>query len=324
MKRNTLPLLILFLLGFGVSHAQVFVGYSKNGIMERYPKAIPPESMTDLKNTTTIFAYRPDEADMAAEYEAMFADVWTLTKYKVINANELGDYLDQDGYSFLTIKADQFSMEAYTVIPATHLELWMPFKKGKKVIEPSFGSVHLSPNRAFSGDDRKSMREDHMYGYTQVGWFNWNPEFLGCYLRTMNEWLANGERRSYRYEFRDQPYLADLKDYTLYMPDHVFYEVNGSKANLREMAPNGESMFPYQFDWKAMPMEEIQALAKDAEEPFFLFGFTVVSNAGITSVCEVKSRSQIYQASSLPTGYTLNYRPYAADMTKLFNAIQGR
>src|SRR6218665_2599204 len=95
MKKYLTGLALLLSLN---TSAQIQIGSNEIATMNR-AGSISKDDLNQLKKTTTLFTLPFKDYQQQEQFEAAIQSVWTISPFKIINPDELGKYIGQEGYS---------------------------------------------------------------------------------------------------------------------------------------------------------------------------------------------------------------------------------
>lgn len=235
MKRSFILLLLLILDHFAI--AQIQIGSNEIPTMNRAGN-ISPHELEEFKKTTTLFTLQYKDYAQQQQFEKAIRAVWTITPFKIIKPDEIGNYTNKGNYSFFSFGGFMIQHQgSATLTSSMHLsyDLWLPdVKKNGKINQRFFSRIWLYPNNetfitAMKGNGlrNKDFNERMLsFLYDHALLYNWGAGFLKGYLKTVNDrLLARDERGPFSKE-TDRKALRSLKQDTLYIPDYVYIHFN--------------------------------------------------------------------------------------------------
>lgn len=279
MKKYVLIPLVTLALQAG---AQIQVGSNEIASMNRAGK-ISADDLAALKKTTTVFTlpYK-DYADKDL-FEEAIRQVWTITPFRIIKPDEMGDYVRKEGYSLFSFGGfvtTRNSSSGSMGMSNMHLayDLWMPEtnKKGK-VSQSYFARILIYPdNETFFTAMRNSGRKNDDFSsrllsfvYNDAVIYNWSAGLLKGYLKKVNDCLQQHEERGPFSEEEDKKALSSLKNDTLYVPDYVQIRYNmftgAEKADEEGGDEDMKKAYPYPV--KMVSKAQLDALLLDKSRP---------------------------------------------------------
>lgn len=252
MNKKLILAVLLFI--FSLSKAQVSIGASENGKLEKFDK----EVFQKFKNTTTIFIL--SNIYDKESYETLLKEVWTITPYQIVSPT------DFDYRNFLTDKFSFAHLRSYCEAPGTsfylkslidfyYLDLEKINKKLQKVINKQEKFVELIlDNKINVGAIKLSVSTEVIDKANKnfgsgggISILSKSPEYSAYSLKTGDEKLSN-----YRKEMIDLIYNKNsLPSFTL-----GFFKNNLKQVN--ELIKKEQFLWLYD-DFKTA---EIKNLAK--------------------------------------------------------------
>ena len=273
-------LLLLALLPALNSSAQIQIGSNEIATMNR-AGTIGKDDMAALKKTTTLFTLQFKDYQQLQQFEAAIKEAWTLTPYKIIRPDELGDYLKKEGYSVFSFGGFLVSRGGSAPV-AQHMhlayDLWMPeARKNGNINKKFFARVLIYPDNEsfFTAMNNINKRKDDFsskmisFIYNDALIFNWSPGMLQGYLKKVNQHLERHDERGPYSEETDKQALSKLKNDTLYVPDYVNVRFNmfTGAENGDEEAGDDELKKAYPYPVKLVSRARLDELILDKSKP---------------------------------------------------------
>lgn len=296
-------LLACLLLSATTGYAQIQVGSRAIPSMNIAGK-IGKTEMVDFKKSTTIFTLQFKDFDHIEDFQKAIAKVWTVTPFKIVKPDEIGNYM-KEGYSIF-MYGSIVAMKNGQVV-STHLydELWLPHvKKNGKVKKEFLARITLFPDfdamkegsRGFGMFDGKARREKENYLYNDAHFYNWNAGFLMGYLKTVNDGLANWEGRGPFSEMTDKAAMAQLKTDTLYIPDYIFTKFNMFTGAEKENDDHSDSDLKdyYPYPIKVLPAEELSQMILNSKKPIKYLTYIKSSTDKFLNIFDSQTEKMIF------------------------------
>lgn len=272
-------LLLFGLLSALSARAQIQIGTNEIATMNRAGR-ISDDELAALKNTTTLFTLPYKDYKQQQQFEAAIASVWTLTPFKIIKPDEMGQYIKQGGYSVFSFGGFMTTRNG-TAASASNMhlayDLWLPeVKKNGNVKQNYFARILIYPDNEtlFTAMRNAGRRNDDFstkllsFLYNDAVIYNWSAGLLKGYLKEVNDHLLKKEERGPFTEEADKAALGSLKNDTLYVPDYVNVKFNmfsGAEA-ADEDASDEDMKKAYPFPVKLVSKEELDRLLLDKSE----------------------------------------------------------
>lgn len=274
----------LLLLALGVIspfvQAQIQIGSNEIAAMNR-AGGISKDEMAALKQATTLFTLPYKDYKQQQEFEEAIKSVWTITPFRIIKPDEMGQYMKQGGYAIFSFGG--FMTTHGGSAPSTtnmHLayDLWMPeVKKNGNIKQHYFSRILIYPDNEtfFTAMRNKGKRNDDFsakmitYLYNDAIIYNWSAGLLSGYLKEVNDHLLQDDERGPFTEETDRKALSRLKNDTLYVPDYVnvkFNMFNGAEAADDDGADEDMKQ-AYPFPVKLVSSAKLNELILDRNKP---------------------------------------------------------
>lgn len=287
-----------------IAQAQIQVGSNKVATANVAGK-LNSDDVVRLKNTTTLFLLQDADYAKVAEWENAIKSVWTVTPFKVITRDELGNYRNGNysyfafgGYAYQSATSSPMKFKNQTV-NAIHLtyDLILPKDNG----EEYFARLQLYPDNSTMFDASTAhlnKKQGARIGgelYTTTKLHNWSPFILKGFLKTVNDRILAQEHRGPYTEETNSPALAALKTDTLYIPDYVNIKFNLLTAKDKvEETDVKELRSSYQYPVRVLPREELAQIISRSNKPVYCLIYTKAATDKFLNVFEAKSGQLLY------------------------------
>lgn len=207
----------------------------------------------DLKSSTTVFVLQYDDYKQLPLFDSAIKQSWTYTPYVIVTPQQLMSYKDKEGYSFFSLGG--YYTGSYDEVPHLCYDLWYPIpnKKGGVKKQFFFSRTLLYTQQWPSSSLKEYVSGKNKYDLAPVNIaqnnnhiYNWSPQLLKGYLRTVNNMLATKTIQHINEDF-----LTDgtglLRNDTLYIPD---YNILNSEPGLADDEPGvtettAREVYPY-------------------------------------------------------------------------------
>lgn len=254
------------------AQAQIQIGSNEIASMNRAGR-ISEDDLAALKKTTTLFTLPYKDYKQQQQFEEAIAAVWTITPFRIIKPDEMGQYIKQEGYSVFSFGG--FMTTHGGSAPSSsnmHLayDLWLPeVKKNGNVKQQYFARILIYPdNETFFTAMRNSGRKGSDFSskmlsflYNDAVIYNWSAGLLKGYLKKVNDHLAKRDERGPFTEEEDKQALSALKRDTLYVPDYVRVKFNMfTGAETADDDADDDLKKAYPFPVKIVTKEQLDAL----------------------------------------------------------------
>lgn len=298
-------LLIAFLLlSTTAGYAQIQVGSRVIPSMNIAGK-IGKAEMAEFKKSTTIFTLQFKDFDHIEDFQKAIAKVWTVTPFKIVRPDELGDYM-KEGYSIFMYGS--ILIEKNGVVKGTHLfdELWLPrVKKNGKINRELLARITLYPDfdavkegsqtyGILDGKEKRSKKGNYLYN--EAHFYNWNAGFLMGYLKVVNDGLTSEVERGPYSEMTDKAAMSKLKTDTLYIPDYIYTKFNmftGAETAKDDQDDSDiKSNYPYPF--KVLPAAELSDLILNSKKPIKYLTYTKSSTDKFLNIFDSETGKMIF------------------------------
>lgn len=288
-------LFLLTALGSLESFSQVSVGYDN----------LEKPNIKRLAESTLVYVVRERETHRIDELQEIFSKAWTFSPIELIGPNQLSEYIDQRGYSFLTIncsKTVSAQDTSMTYLVKYGLNIWMPNYDKKTEDDPEayyFANISLYPSTDTYMNSR-NLTLDEMVGYAYSDdseFYNWHPGFVKNYLRLINDCFKKEERWTFYAYHEKKEQLGGLKKNTLYVPDYALNSL-AVYTTLKETRQSvSDVLSKYEYKYKVLPAKEIsEMLLSGDDEIYYVTSFFLHSKTTITlSVTNNKTGDIIYR-----------------------------
>ncbi len=300
-----------------IANAQINVG-SKTAPAIRAGK-FSDEDLAELKKTTTLFTLQSKDYDQQQDFEKAIADVWTVTKFKIIKPEEVKKYELLEGYSFFTFggyytgHTGRDKMPIYTIHMTYDLSIPEVGKKGKVKDHQYFTRMLLSLDEAgmnASGTSGRKRPEKELSNlmHNKLKFYNWGAGYLKGQLITVNKLLMAGETRVHIKGDEQIDILKGLKNDTLYIPDYINnkYSVFTGKSKEKDKDENEGALKEfYSFPMKIVSGEEINDMIINRSTPVYYLVFVRSSVAKYINVYH-STKGMIYSQHQLQS---YNFKP---------------
>lgn len=288
---------------------------------------IAPADWETFKQTTTLFTLQFKDYDEAENYEKAIRSVWKITPIKIIRPNEIGNYLDHEGYSFFTFGGFMVTSNPNAMSNVSHLhvtyELWMPvLKKGKLSKQKMLARQFLYPNNQTLFTALKNKRDfsgamsQHMYNDAEI--YTWGPGILKGFLHTIQDGLSAKEERSIFKEIEDKAALASLRTDTLFVPKYVYTKFNMLTGSEKDDDDDADEQLSkaYPYPVKIVSNEELNERILDKSRPIKYLVYLKSNTDKFINVFDSKEGQLIYSRY-----VKLSYNFKNKDLGKLAKAI---
>jgi len=309
-----------------LSYGQIQIGSNQNAAMNK-PGSISKTDMEALKKTTTLFTLQYKNYNDKVAYEKAIQSVWTLTPFRIIRPDEMGEYVDKSEYSFFSF-GGFVKTGGSANMTSIHIayDLWMPeVKKNGKVNQTYFARVQVYPDNKtiFTVYQSKYQKRSDFsanilsFIYNDALLYSWGPGYLKGYLKMVNDRLQEKEERGPFTELVDKPALASLKADTLYIPDYVKVKFNmftGSEKEDEEADDNLKDAYP--FPVRYISDGELNDKILNGEQPVKYLVYIKSSTDKFVNIYDSKTNKLIY-AQYTAASYNFKNK----DLKKLAKAI---
>lgn len=260
--------------------AQIQIGSNEIASMNR-AGSISKDDLNRLKKTTTIFTLPFKDYQQQEQFEAVIQSVWTISPFKIIKPDELGKYLDQEGYSVFSFGGFMISRGG-SAPSATNMhlayDLWLPqVKKNGNINKQYFARILIYPDNEtfFTAMNNINKRKDDFnakmisFIYNDAVIYNWSAGLLKGYLKKVNEHLANNDERGPFSEETNKQALSQLKNDTLYVPDYVHTKFNMFTGAEKEAEDAGDDEIKkaYPYPVKMVTKPQLDKMILDKNKP---------------------------------------------------------
>ncbi len=262
----------------GQLKSQVLIGYKGfDPLFVDYTES----DLQKLKNSTTIFVLPKQLTDYEKEVDKIFKEVWTISKYEVINFNEMPEYLNNDNsYSYFTLDVLGYKNEQnpFAKFYDVYFNLWMKGNaKNKKKINTSFAHIVMSQNEETVDickdiyDKDKNVNASKLL-YTKASFDNLTAGYFKAYLTIVNNVLLKSGKSFFgQIENADLKKLIPLAKKTLYIPDYILIKYSKFKKKLDDKINPVELMEDYPFKWEIISADIISdKILNEKESSYFL------------------------------------------------------
>jgi hypothetical protein len=291
-----------------ISIAQIHVGSNEIASLNR-AGSLSDDYIAALKNTTTLFVLQEKDYDNVKQWDNAIKDVWTITPYKIIRLEEMGDYANQHGYSFFSfgcfvIESRSKAISNYTV----HMsyDLWMPrYKKnGDMKGADYYARLFLFPDHTTDAFAISAMNHKDFSGamteklYKTASLYNWTPGMMKGFLSTANERLTAQDSRGPFTDETDGQALSRLQNDTLYVPDYVNNKYNpyvGKETQADKEGNDDDALknaYPYPI--KFVSTVELNRLIADKNRDIFYLVYVKSSSDKYIDVFESGNNKLLY------------------------------
>lgn len=276
------PFFLFLFLFVNQLKSQVLVGYK--GLDPSFVD-FTDSDLQKLKNSTTIFVLPKQLAGDEKEVEQIFKEVWTVSKYEIINYNEMPEYMNNDNsYSYFTLdvlgyKNDQNPFAKFYDV---YFNLWMKGNaKNKKKINTSFAHIVLSQNDEIVDickdiyDKDKNVNASKLL-YSKAIFDNLTTGYLKTYLTIVNNVLLKSGKNFFgEIEKSDQKKLLPLAKSTLYIPDYILNKYTKSKKKLDDKTDPKKLLEDYPFKWKIISKDSLSEIILNDKNPFYFLVYVI-------------------------------------------------
>ena len=311
------------------AHAQINVG-SKAISTGNDAGRLSENDINELKKTTTLFTLQWKDYDHVQDFEKVIAEVWKVTKYKIIKPNEMAQYTGKEGYSFFSFGGyyleKTHSITQQKSLFTIHLtyDLWMPDinKKGIMKGEDFYSRTMMSPDAdAFKQaltKYRSNFSERMMeYVYRDAVFNNWGAGFLKGYLSTINDYLSSADMRGIYTSDQDDDALKKLKTDTLYIPDYVnthFSPYTGAEKDDDKDESDIKEYYPHPV--KYVTAQQLNEMIVARNDAFYYMVYVRIASDKFVDV--YRNEKGMVFARYTPMSYNFKNK----DISKIDNAIR--
>ncbi len=319
----------LFLLVSQNISAQLSIGFDKSFLgLHESDGTLSSDDIEHIKNTTTIFFYRPQDEAILAEMKQAFKSCWTISPLEFVRYDKAEEYKNKLNFTFISIVAVFYhsqskSMSSGQIKDQDSQKFYLDFffykneeKKGKKeTVKKSFtwavldtGNLYPKESDNFFGItmfDLLSTNKDKTFIldlYEKAEIKNWNIPTLKAYLGIVNNALITKETRKFCNEDSDYRELQNLKNEELiisrdnfHLRISIFSKKDKNKLQMTDSEIN-DIMKDYPFPYKIVSAEEFNKLTiNPTKKTYFLYQ---ALNTNIFFIAESQTNKIIYSKCS--------------------------
>lgn len=281
-------LLLAICLIFFESYSQISVGRRHIGKAVKFEKG----TLEKFKKSETVFVL--SSIFEPSQYDSILKDVWTVTPYKIVSAQEYNkdDYLD-GSYSFVRLTGYKLldetgwvkSVETFINVNYFDFETFKEelnkmssnnrSKKKDKLISNNYRSIariQFQQKDDFNLDQKldpdtdeftKSLLSEDILHFYDLG-------FLKNYFQKLNQLLID-EEIYWMYEDDYLQELKQLKNETLYIPNTTSIKFNSLEESAEDIKEDFERIFKnYEYDYEFVSPSEINSKILDGETIYYL------------------------------------------------------
>jgi hypothetical protein len=275
---------IFAILVFVNSNSQIYIGYQN---LDTKYVIHSEKDLPKLKNSTLIFVLPHQFLEYENEVEQIFKDVWTVSKYEIINFNNLNEYEQSDElHSFLTLDVLGYknSQNPFMTFYDIYFNLWMyGNEKNIKKTNTTFGRIGLSQTEENLKICKELFKSDNLTNtyktlYNKANFSNLTLGYFKTYISIMNKVLSKNKLTKYGNEGNakeDEKQLIPLSKETLYIPDYIILKYTKSKKIKEEKLNANDLMEDYPFNWKISTNEEISDKIINNEKPIYYLVYSI-------------------------------------------------
>jgi hypothetical protein len=296
---------------------------------------LKPDDLETFRKSTTVFVLRRSDEPLRQDFERSISEIWTVTPFKVITTDSQR-FFQGKKYSLFRIsagvnhhqrtanpnwdqrQANESILDYKTVSFSYELSIPDFNKKGEPdgrtliaqfCLYGDFATVKemIAPTTAerlgvsaFESRKVKEERERKMLDrlYNETRYYNWGPGQIRGYLKSVNDQLINGKRRTMLAPaIQDKEQLKALATDTLYLPNYLKNKVNPylrteSKADDEDADEDVAKAYP--FPHRYIDEAELEQMIVHSSKPIYHLVYVRTVSAKHIAVVEAKSATIIY------------------------------
>lgn len=297
-------------------NAQIQVGSAES---TKGPGKISSEEMVKFKKSTTYFILQERDYKNQAAFEAAIKKVWTVTPFKIIKPQEMGN-LDKEKSSFFFFGGFVVTRQGNnTSTVHTHMsyDLFMlSTNKKNKVSQNTLAKFMLHLNsesyryvtKYAGGWGNKFSEKVIPYLYQEAEMQNWSPLMIAGYLKVINDGLKEEKLRSVFDEYINKDGLKSLQNATLYIPDYVNIKYNmftGAESDKED--DDGDLKSSYAFPSQYVKLNDLEAIAQENANGVYYLSYIKSSTDKYVSVFNSKDGELLY-TNYVPVSYNFKFK----------------
>jgi hypothetical protein len=320
MKFKFNLLLLIALLTFALSPAQVSVGRSSVGKFQDFRKG----EYKTIKSKNTVFVV--DQFD-TAEFDAMLKDVWTITPYQVVSKEDYsksGNLYFNEKNAIWILDGDVTTKKDFKtgVTTGEYLHVYYKYfyptdiktdKKNKQTYTYNLiASLFLSPNTDASWD----IIGSHQLGNPHEQFQNYSLGYFKNYLQFVNNVIEiNGYSFIYDRDYKQKEIKA-LKKNTLYVPDYFKNKSTWGWSEKTRKDP--DKLFKkYGYKYEYIDREALSEKIVNATEDFYYISYLRVNSQKFIAIINGRTGDILYKDYQ-----TMSYEIKPKDLKKLAKKIK--
>lgn len=186
----------------------------------KYSKAKNEKFRENLYSSTLIFVVADTLKDQISELENELKNSWTITKSFVITYDELPNYVDSSGYSYMLLEGAYSNYEEGYQVFGVYIKLGIMENSDRGKYFQSLATIDLYPT--YESMDKFDVHDSIAIFYKRVKYYNYNPGFISLYVKTLSDYFNNDiQINSWNADIRNIPELVKMRKDTLYIPQYT-------------------------------------------------------------------------------------------------------
>lgn len=237
--------------------------------------AIPSGQVSRLRDTSAVFYLGTKSNFDQAAFEQSISEAWQTTPIVAVPYSERRKYIESARTSYFVIEAVDTSRARSSGLAPIHLTrfyLSLVVPNGKEQEDtPRLCAIELSPDFKTVQMAQKRENSDKVIEefYDKGRFRNWTPAMLGVYLRALEKNLDAGHCQGLFRDARIPPKLAQLKQYPLYIPQHVFLAW-GLSRGLETWLDSKHLLKSYSHPYEVVSESRLRELLRDSSKPVYI------------------------------------------------------
>jgi hypothetical protein len=302
--KNVAILALLF-----VINISCFAQFDISFYGEDKDRNITQEDVDILRKTTTVILYRESDEYDIDQLKEVLSSVWKITKLELVNYNEIGNYQNNENYSFLLnslvysyplacVSAYNFNLSLVHFRRYKKKDYYLPYTYAR--ISQHLSATSFAKFISIGNIDKGMgyLNTEAFYYDNMLGYLKNSLQYLNDILEKIDI-VKKVDIDEKRCKYNN---LKNLTSGVLYIPEFAteWLTLHDGTQAIRN---NVEEIFKeYKFKYKVVPDTELSSLILESEEPIYYLITRRAYNVLFINIVNSKTGEIIYSESKLTRG----------------------